>query len=202
MKFLHLTEPDHYFQQCMDLYNAEFDYEIREPIEVFTQSFNVKRKDEERYHFIAAYEDDTLYGFIAFHLEVTYRIGYIVYLVVNPEVRGKQIARQLMDEAEDIMVKLCENNGTVLEHIMLECEKDGDGNSPLDSFYKKFGFSKTDFNYHQPGLHEDDPVPMNLYLKTSNKTEARTAIEHIYRVKYIQCNNIDPKTIDHLLAEM
>lgn len=202
MKFLHLTEPDHYFQQCMDLYHSEFNYEIREPDEVFTQSFNLKRKDEERYHFIAAYEDDTLYGFIAFHLEVTYRIGYIVYLVVNPEVRGKQIARQLMNEAEDIMVKLCENNGTVLEHIMLECEKDADGNSPLDSFYTKFGFSKTNFNYYQPGLHDDAPVPMNLYLKTSSKTEALTAIQHIYRVKYIQCNDIESETIDHLLAVM
>lgn len=202
MKFLHLTETDHYFQKCMALYDTEFDYDIQEPIEVFHQSFKLKQQDEERYHFIAAYYDDTLYGFIAFHLEITYRIGYIVYLVVNPEFRGNQVARQLMEEAEDIMVKLCENNGTTLEHIMLECEKDAQSNSPLDTFYKKFGFSKTTYNYHQPGLHNDAPVPMNLYLKSNDKLTAKTAIEHIYRVKYIQCNQINPETIDALIDVM
>lgn len=202
MKFLHLTEADHYFNKCMTLYDTEFDYDIREPIEVFHQSFNIKKQDEERYHFIAAYEDDTLCGFIAFHLEVMYRIGYIVYLVVNPEVRGQQIARQLMNEAEDVMVKLCENNGTTLEHIMLECEKDEDGNSPLDAFYKKFDYKVTDYNYYQPGLHNDAPVPMNLYLKSSNPDNSKAAIEHIYRIKYIQCNQINPETIEALIETM
>ncbi|MCU7557905.1 GNAT family N-acetyltransferase [Macrococcus capreoli] len=202
MKFLHLTEADHYFHKCMDLYQSEFDYEIREPVEVFEQSFNIKRQDEERYHFIAAYEDDTLYGFIAFHLEITYRIGYIVYLVVNPEVRGKQVARKLMAEAEEVMVKHCENNGTTLEHIMLECEKNDAGKSPLDKFYKKFDFVKTNLNYHQPGLHNDAAVPMNLYLKTSHHPTAKAAIEHIYRVKYIQCNQIKPEIIEALISEM
>ncbi|MCE4956712.1 GNAT family N-acetyltransferase [Macrococcoides caseolyticum] len=202
MKFLHLTETDHNFHECMNLYNNEFDYEIREPVEVFDQSFNIKKKDEQRYHFIAAYEDDTLQGFIAFHLEITYRIGYIVYLVVSPKARGKQIARMLMTEAEEVMVKLCENNGTSLAHIILECEKNSEGISPLDAFYKKFGFSKTDYHYHQPGLHNDDPVPMNLYLKTSDKQRVKPAIEHIYRVKYIQCNQINPEQIEQLIAMM
>ncbi|WP_414042063.1 GNAT family N-acetyltransferase [Macrococcus animalis] len=202
MKFLHLTETDHYFQKCMTLYDTEFDYDIREPIEVFEQSFKLKQQDEERYHFIAIFEDDTLYGFIAFHLEIMYRIGYVVYLVVNPKVRGKQIARQLMNEAEDIMVKLCENNGTSLEHIMLECEKDNDGNSPLHTFYEKFGYSKLDYNYHQPGLHNDEAVPMNLYLKTNDYDSSKKAIEHIYRVKYIQCNQIKPEIIETLIDAM
>ncbi|WP_414047384.1 GNAT family N-acetyltransferase [Macrococcus equi] len=202
MKFLHLTETDHYFHQCMDLYRTEFDYEIREPVEVFDHSFDIKKRDEERYHFMAAYLDDELCGFIAFHLEVTYRIGYIVYLVVKPQVRGKQVARQLMDTAEDVMVKICENNGTSLEHIMLECEKDEDGNSPLDTFYKKFGFAKSDINYYQPGLHDDAPVPMNLYLKTSDQQTSKEAIQHIYRVKYTQCNKIDEAIIEQLIHQM
>lgn len=202
MKFIHLSETDHYFNQCMALYSDTFNYEVREPIEVFDASFNLKRKDEQRYHFIVALEGEDLVGFIAFHLEVTYRIGYIVYLVVNPKYRGKQVARQLMSEAEEVMVKYCEHNGTTLEHIMLECEKDENGFSPLDTFYKKFGYERSQFNYHQPGLHNDAPVPMNLYIKSENPSNIKAAIEHIYRIKYVYCNHIDTQIVDALIEQL
>ncbi|WP_188019536.1 GNAT family N-acetyltransferase [Macrococcoides canis] len=203
MKIISLNSADHYFNQCMALYTKEFPKSICEPIDVFYNSFDLKHQDFERYHFIAAYENNTLLGFTSFHLEVMYNIGYIVYLVVSEEARGKNIARALMNEAEFIMTTLCEKNGTTLNTIILECEQDESGNSPLESFYEKFGFYLYDIHYYQPGLHNDAPVPMNLFVKTIiNNSSPQRSIEHIYRTKYIHCNKIDPAIVEDLIQEM
>ncbi|WP_157820112.1 GNAT family N-acetyltransferase [Macrococcoides caseolyticum] len=203
MEIISLNSANHYFNECMALYTKEFPESICEPIDVFYNSFDLKHQDFERYHFIAAYENDTLLGFASFHLEVMYNIGYIVYLVVSEEARGKNVARALMNEAEIIMKSLCEQNGTTLNTIMLECEQDAAGNSPLESFYEKFGFYLYDINYHQPGLHNDAPVPMNLFVKNIiNDSSPQLAIEHMYRTKYILCNKIDSVVIEDLIQQM
>lgn len=203
MKLISLNSTDHYFNQSMELYTKEFPAEICEPVEVFYKSFDLKSKNYERYHFVVAYEDNTVLGFIAFHLEVTYSIGYIVYLVVNEKARGKNIARTLMNEAEQTMKTLCEENGTTLKTIMLECEKDAHGKSPLAGFYDKFGFEQYEINYYQPGLRSDAPVPMNLFVKSlESHNNQQFAIEYIYRTKYGTCNEIDEHIINDLLSNM
>lgn len=186
-----LTEPNHYFEQAMELYKSEFPSAIREDKQVFLESFKVKQQDSTRYYFLCTIQDEQVTGFITFHYEKQYSIGYIVYLVVNPAFRGQHIAVQLMNEANQIMNKA--------KYIMLECEKDSDGNSPLDQFYSKFGFEKADYTYVQPGLQGGHPVPMNLYVKGTMDESLRPAVAHIYRVKYSETNHINPKLLEEYI---
>lgn len=188
---IQLTEPNNYFDEAMKLYQQEFDEDIREDVNVFKESF---RLPNERYYFLCYLINDHVAGFITFHYEPAYRIGYIVYLVVDPRYRGYSIAAQLMHEAERVMDQT--------HYIMLECEKDASGHSPLDAFYKKFGFKAADFNYVQPGLHGGPPVPMNLYVKGAHDDKLIASVSHIYKVKYGQTNHIDLSLLEQYISAM
>lgn len=197
MEIKYITEPDHYFEQAMAIYTQAFPMDIQEDIEVFNESFNLKHQDESRYHFICAVDKEEVTGFISFHLETEAKIGFIVYLVVNPLYRGQQIASDLMHAAEEIMLEHCPN----LQMIMLECEKEADGSSPLHQFYQKYGFELTTLPYLQPGLHQPLPLPMNLYVKTIGKFDEEN-IYYIYKVKYTKTNLISPDLIDSYIEHM
>lgn len=186
-----LTEPNHYFKQAMELYHEEFPLHIREDTQVFIESFQLKQQQRDRYHFLCMIEEERVAGFITFHYEPADAIGYIVYLVVHPDFRGQHIAVQLMHAAFHLMKQA--------KYIMLECEKEPNGDSPLHQFYNKLGFEKTNYNYVQPGLQGGEAVPMNLYVKGPQDESLKYAVAHIYRVKYRETNHIDSSLIDQYI---
>ncbi|UTH13782.1 GNAT family N-acetyltransferase [Macrococcus equipercicus] len=183
MTVINITE-DFYFEEAMTLYGQTFPAEIRESEEVFRRSLQLLN---DRYQFIGLTIDDQLAGFITFHVEKDYHIGFIVYLVVHPAYRGQHVASRLLAYAEERMTAI----DCSLETIMLECEKDQYGVSPLESFYKKFNYVKYPIFYMQPSLQNNDPVPMNLFIKKIKKSrQLFLAITQMYIAKYHDANGI------------
>lgn len=194
--FKFVDSTDDLFKEAMKLYNKSFDEEIREDIDVFERSFKLNKTDDSKYHFLVALKDGKFSGFISFHLEKEAHVGYIVYLVVDPKYRGQRISEQLMNEAERIM----KMHDPSLSFIMLECEKDVDGKSPLESFYRKFDFYPLDIDYLQPALHGGNPVPMNLFLKTFNHDSRETKLDAI-KTMYLEKFNKTNRVREELLNE-
>lgn len=198
LTFKSIDSTDDLFEEAMKLYNTSFDEEIREDVEVFERSFELNKENCSKYHFLVALKNDKFSGFVSFHLEKEAHIGYIVYLVVDPEYRGQHIAGQLMQEAERIM----KTYDPSLSFVMLECEKEASGKSPLESFYRKFDFHPLDIDYLQPALHGGDPVPMNLFLKSFNQTSDDTqlnAIKAMYLEKFSKTNLVSTELLNEYM---
>ncbi|TDM10439.1 GNAT family N-acetyltransferase [Macrococcus lamae] len=193
--FVNITKST-FFDEAMALYGETFPINIREPEQVFLNSMSLS---DERYHFVGMVIADKLVGFITFHLEKQYHIGFIIYLVVHPDYRGRNIAAKLMNYAEERMSSI----DTDLESIMLECEQDENRNSPLEPFYKKFDYHKYPIYYMQPGLRDDQPVPMNLFVKTIKDSRQRfLAITQIYTAKYHEANGISLTKLQDYISTM
>lgn len=195
MKFIDIT-PHYFFDEAMTLYGQTFPYEIRESEDVFLNSL---RMGSERYHFVGIKIDDRLAAFITFHIEKDHHVGFIVYLVVHPDFRGQKLAAKLIAYAEARMLTV---DGR-LETVVLECEKDAFGSSPLESFYNKFDYHCYPIFYMQPGLHGDAPVPMNLFIKQLHDSSTIfLAITQIYIAKYNEANGISLTTLQDYISRM
>lgn len=199
MNFVSVTSQDDYFEQAMHIYHEAFDEDIREDIGVFEAGFQIKEQDARRFHFICAVNEKRVLGFINFLVDPYTKTGYIVYLVVDEKARGQQLAKQLMNVAFQTM----EQSAHSIDTIFLECEKDNNGVSPLDAFYKKFGFELSSVNYHQPGLRNDIPVPMNLYIKhVAQNPHYLDDIITLFTSKYHQYNGIELELLKPLVHKM
>lgn len=205
-----------YWCVAMELYDDSFPIEVREPHDVFVRSIEQgKVIAPSTYHFLVGLdENDQLAGFAAAHYLSEVNFGFIVYIVVNPSLRGQGTGAKLLRQVEFLLEQDAKKaHQKSLQGILLETEKEEIVHTDEDRqdcikrnlFFSKQGYVlMQNVLYLQPPLHPADHtcVPLNLFVKmlsqvgALSETELRRIVSAIYKEKYGRMNLIPQSVLE------
>ena len=207
---------DHYLKQAFALYNAAFPVELREDHQVLLDSLK-NNGDPEGFCFLTGLLDGNVVALATAHYLADINIGFIVYIVTDPDIRGKGTGKETLKKVEEILNERAIRNGTGgLDAMLLETEKEEDAVSLQDKeecqkrarFFNRNGYVKQENQlYLQPPLHgENQGVPLHLYVKYLGeegwgREEIHQAIYSIYKGKYLAVNRININSLNRCLEE-
>jgi GNAT superfamily N-acetyltransferase len=208
-----------YLDDALTLYDHSFPLEVREPHNVFLKSLEYAgTRTPNTFRFLIGMEDHQLVSLATGHYFANINAGFIVYLVANPDMRGKGIGQQTIMRLEKLLNQDAIVAGkTSIDSIFLETEMQELAHSEMEKedcfkrerFFNKNGYKKiSEIEYLQPPLHSGgSEVPLNLFAKSFNqagvgKNDVKAAVQTIYKEKYSHVNGIDNGVLEKCLYKM
>lgn len=142
---------DKYFQRFHELMEREFSTEDLIPMEQHKRQFALGERPNAKYkpHILLAVNasGQVLGGVVSYYLNFG-RLGYIEYVVTDPQIRSKGVGRKLLQEVEQTMKNKYKAVGTILETSFV---KDEGFNADeflksmkRDKFYRRAGYQVID----------------------------------------------------------
>lgn len=208
-----------HLDKVLQLYNESFPFEVREPHDTFIHSLQYATDCfPNSFRLIIGFQDEELVAFSTGHYLAAVNTGFIVYIAINPLMRGKGIGSQTLLKMEGILNEDAKLAGMpALNALVLEAEAPENTHTMMEKeeclsrnqFFHKNGFKQNlDLEYVQPPLHNDDKsIPLNLFIKVSKKSQLdkeyiKRIIQAIYHEKYFKVNQIDKEVLSHCFNEM
>lgn len=130
---------------------------------------------------------------------------FLIYLAVNPTVRGKSLGSKLIEWIwSDVVMKHPEMQGMVWEVDRTEDAADSAGREIREKrlrFFDHHGGKILSYPYRQPALDGVKPVPMNLLFRSKDITlpHPQELTRAIYFEKYGAINGIRKAHLEGLL---
>lgn len=153
------------------LYEASFEVVLRLPTAFLREAVaSPKRHGKTRFLTLAEDEEGPL-GFAYFELLESARMGYVVYIVVNPARRGRAVGSALLQDVVGRLADEAKNQGCACGGVMLEVERVEDAHDEADRaererrlrFFAKHGARVLTSGYLQPPAQPGFPsVALNL----------------------------------------
>lgn len=152
------------------LYEASFEAVLRLPTGFLGRSVaNPMSLGKTR--FLTLAEDEGPLGFAYFELLEEARMGYIVYIAVDGERRGRAVGSRLLEDVVARLDEASKDRGIACDGVMLEVERVEDAHDEADRaererrmrFFAKHGACLLTSGYRQPPAQPAFPsVPLNL----------------------------------------
>ncbi|ETI66258.1 GNAT family N-acetyltransferase [Neobacillus vireti] len=203
-------------EKALIIYDQAFPIEVRESHNIFFESLQyAKCRKPNSFRFLVGFEGGQLVSFATGHYLADTNLGFIVYLVTNPDVRSKGLGSKTLLKIEELLNKDAISAGNVsLRAIILETEKQELVHTEEEKvdcikrsrFFERNGYYQyKEINYIQPPLHNGEcNVPLNLFINKNDisKEEIKDFIRVMYQEKYCLVNGIDKKVLRTCLKEM
>ncbi|MGD7045691.1 GNAT family N-acetyltransferase [Jeotgalibacillus proteolyticus] len=208
-----------HLDRVFELYDQAFPIEVRESHSIFVNSIEYARnKKPNNFRFLVGFEGEQLVSFATGHYFAEANIGFIVYIVNDPFVRGKGLGAKTLLKLEELLNKDAVLAGNKqLKAIILETEtqemvhtkEEKEDCIKRNRFFERNNYKQYErIDYLQPPLHLGDiNVPLNLFIKNQQRieiteAEIRVAIRAIYKEKYYVVNQIDKNVLNKCLEKM
>lgn len=197
-----------YWEPALALYEQSFPIEVREPADVFVQSWSA----EAGFHFLIGVEDGQVAAMATAHFMEDVRVGFVVYLLVNPQVQSRGLGAQMLAYAEAVLGEDARAAGCELRGMVLETEREEDMETEEERidcqrrmrFFARNGYERlAGVAYVQPPLtpESESVVPLHLLMKrfpgqwVGSEQEIRDVIRSMYRNKYGKANGISDEVL-------
>lgn len=196
-------------QQALQLYQATFPPELLEPTGVLLRGIELGGElAPSAYHFLIGTDDSGhVVAMATVHYLARVKMGFVVYLLVDPAARSKGLGGQLLAEVERRLRQDAALQGERLRGIVLETEREEDMHDEqerLDAvrrtdFFKRSGFVQMEgICYLQPPLEPQsrETVPLHLFIRTCDgeasptREELQEIVWTMYQEKYGRMNGI------------
>ncbi|ARJ50954.1 hypothetical protein [Staphylococcus lutrae] len=216
MHFAHIQSiQDPWYLPALAFYMDKLDPLVTEDESVFEQSLKTE-KTQYDFVFIVGIENDEIVTFATAHYEATTNVGFIVYLLAQPDEQCESRLKSMLEQIEKEINKISnQRHGRDVNFFMFEStleSPDVDTETAHKiAFRRRFlvqnGYERqNDITYLQPSLDRNGkPVPLDLYIKANiplTKDIYGTSIKSAYILKYVFANRIPRRIIYPLLVKM
>lgn len=205
-----------HIDKVFKLYDLVFPIVVREPHTIFYNGLHYAgQRKPNNFRLLIGFEGEELISFATGHYLEEVNSGFIVYIATNPQSRSKGIGSKTLAKMEELLTDDAIKAGnSSLNSIILETETENlvhtkeekDNCKKRNEFFKRNGFKKLEeISYLQPPLHhEDEAVPLNLFIKNQqvNIQDIKKFIYAIYKEKYYFVNGIDKEVLNNCLIKM
>lgn len=144
----------------------------------------------ERNELLGAFLGERLAGFAFFGLFSQPSFAFLIYIAVEPDLRGGGIGAKLFAEVVRRAETLATQSGEALEALLLEVEREEDAPDEAARiertarlhFFERRGARILSRFYTQPSLRPDSsPVPLNLlWLPLSGSPDPRSLVPSLH----------------------
>jgi len=161
------SEADPLFWPALEFYVESFPRDEREALsrvsKVARGAPELCECPEHRVHMAVADVDGRLGGIRYFSYDARAKLGFFIYLAVEPEFRKHGIGTQLVEYGKEVCQRDAEEMGSTLEAIFFECERPELAETPEDRkirddrirYFLNRGAVIVSKDYYQPALGPD-----------------------------------------------
>lgn len=207
-----VSTSDAAFLPAMELYVESFVRDEREPVASFARMLSEQTPTgsilgTRRRLLVAEDNDRNVIGMRYLESNPEVRLGFLVYVAVDPRYRRAGIGRRLIETALALIEADMVSCGTVLDAACFEVERidlardDEDRMVRLErlKFFKSLGAKLVSPSYVQPALTEDrEPVPLYLMAHRLNPAADPTVITRNFCTTFLGMKEGDPELAEAL----
>lgn len=193
-----LSGRDPSFKPVMELYRRSFPPDEREPVWRIREWIHPLRLSAPGLkiarHLLVVERGDAPLGFSLFEFFCEVGMGFAVYLVVDPEERGKWLGQRLFNCSLERMRLDAGFAGVPFHGCVLEVERIEDAADEEDRVIRErrlrlfhhLGARIITPTYVQPALTPDlQPTPLNLmWLEQQPGLQPQEIVQHFYRIEF------------------
>lgn len=192
------------------IYDESFRPWLREPRQVIVDSVR-----EGVGLAIAATDGDRTVGLATFHLLEEPAVLFLVYLAVDPALRGQRLGGELLERSIERGLAILRSRGADPLGTIWEADDPALATTETQrirrerriAFFQRHGATLLDTPYRQPPLIEGTAaLPMRLLFRPAggalpDEAAIRSTIRNLYLQKYGDLNGLDRGLLEKLLEE-
>ncbi|WP_232697574.1 GNAT family N-acetyltransferase [Brevibacillus daliensis] len=207
-------------QGALTLYEHTFPEELREPNEIMLRGVTDKATAAPNaFHLVVGTDEQgKVVAASTAHYFAKSKMGFIVYMMVDPTYQSSGIGGKLLGELERLFLEDASKHGEGLTGFVLETERLEDAHDEEEKvltekrmrFFKRHGLVFVEnFPYKQPPLWATSPeVPLHLMVKWTGEHKEYVqndwleVTQTIYLEKYRNINRIDSAILSSMELEL